>query len=284
MLVTSTAPRACGSYVGSAVTTTTWPAACSTATWRHAVVGGDLRRRRAGRRRCLAGREVAVPVGVGSAAQPVDLVPPAGDGDLEAGPRAAVLPAVGRAQGVEPAAEGRRLLGVELAVVGLQVEAVGVEVLGEHVVVVAQHPVHPDLGVWVGGTVGVAVGVAVGRRGRGRGRGRRWASSVGVVVGVTVELGASVGSEPWVPVGSSCGPVLVPSCVVVPPVAVPFVAFLAGASPPSVCWLPGSPARSTTFWLAAVRRPVADLPTRCRHRCRRTACCSASRAACSAAR
>ncbi len=88
------------------------------------------------------------------------------------------------------------------------------------------------MGVAVGVSVGVEVGVPVG-----------------VVDGVTVELGNSVGSEPWLPLGWSWGPEMVPSCVVVPAVAGPLVAFLAGASPPSVCWLLGSPARPSTFWL-----------------------------------
>ena len=79
----------------------------------HAVVGGDLRGRRAGRRQRVRGGGVAGPVGQRRTAEPLDLVPAAGDGELETGPRAAVLPAVGRAQGVELAVEGRRLLGVE---------------------------------------------------------------------------------------------------------------------------------------------------------------------------
>ena len=73
----------------------------------------------------------------------------------------------------------------------------------------------------VGVEVGVSVGVEVG-------------VSVGVELGLAVGLGSSVGSEPCEKPGPSSVPVVASSSVVGPPVAVPWVAFLAGA-PPSVC-------------------------------------------------
>ena len=175
----------------------------------HAVVGGDLRGRRAGRRHRVRGGGVAVPVGQGRTAEPLDLVPAAGDGELETGPRAAVLPAVGRAQGVELAVEGRRLLGVDLAAVGLQVESTRVEVLGEHVVVVAQHLVHPDLGGLGRRHRGGRGGRRGGRRGRGRrGRlGRRRGRSLGRVRAGHLGRVGAVGAGRVV-MGPRAGPVV----------------------------------------------------------------------------
>ena len=103
--------------------------------------------------------------------------------------------------------------------------AVGVEVLGEHVVVVAQHLVHPDLGGRV---------AARGRHGGGRGGGlgrrrRRCLGGRGRWVGGRCAGRTSRRAVPGCP-GPVVGPRDGPLRASVPPVAVPSPAFSAGTA------------------------------------------------------